>query len=123
MASVTANRNTPRRKILKQGLTCCCARPCVWPASKASARVISEGSEMATTVKRLIYDDLESIPQEREGDRHEIIDGELVETPVPPLKHQIVSMNIISALDRLVRAGGLGRVPPAPTRVWPTPDN
>jgi hypothetical protein len=35
---------------------------------------------MATTIKRLTYDDLESIPQEREGDRHEIIDGELVLT-------------------------------------------
>ena len=78
---------------------------------------------MATTVKRLTYDDLEAIPQEREGDLQELIDGELVVTPVPLIKHQIVSMNIISALDRFVRDGGLGRVLHAPTGVRLTPDN
>jgi Uma2 family endonuclease len=78
---------------------------------------------MATTVKRLTYDDLEAIPQDREGDRHEIINGELVVTPVPLIKHQIVSMNILSALDRLVRDGDLGRVLHPPTGVRLTPDN
>jgi hypothetical protein len=43
---------------------------------------------MATTT-RLTYDDLETIPQEREGDRHELIDGELVVTPSPITKHHI----------------------------------
>jgi Uma2 family endonuclease len=78
---------------------------------------------MATTVKRLTYDDLEAIPQDREGDRHEIINGELVVTPVPLITHQIVSMNILSALDRLVRDGDLGRVLHPPTGVRLTPDN
>lgn len=63
---------------------------------------------MATTVKRFTDDDLEAIPQEREGDRHELIDGELVVTPVPIIKHQIASMNIVSALDRHVRDASLG---------------
>ncbi|MBW3631733.1 MAG: Uma2 family endonuclease [Chloroflexi bacterium] len=52
-----------------------------------------------------------------------MIDGELVVTPVSLIKHQIVSMNIISALDRLVRDGGLGRVLHPPTGVRLTPDN
>jgi Uma2 family endonuclease len=78
---------------------------------------------MATTARRLTFDDLELIPEEHEGDRQELIDGELVVTPVPLIKHQIVSMNVISALDRFVRDGGLGRVLHAPTGVRFTPDN
>jgi Uma2 family endonuclease len=78
---------------------------------------------MATTVRRLTFEDLELIPEEHEGDRQELMDGELVVTPVPLIKHQIVSMNIIFALDRFVRDGGLGRVLHAPTGVRFTPDN
>ena len=78
---------------------------------------------MATTARRLTFEDLELIPEEHEGDRQELIDGELVVTPVHLIKHQIVSMNIISALDRFVRDGGLGRVLHAPTSVWLTLDN
>jgi Uma2 family endonuclease len=78
---------------------------------------------MATTARRLTFEDLELIPEEHEGDRQELIDGELVVTPVRLIKHQIVSMNIISALDRFVRDGGLGRVLHAPTGVRFTPDN
>ena len=54
---------------------------------------------MATTVKRLTYDDLDAIPQEREGDRHEIINGELVVTPSPIPNHQDVSANIFFVLQ------------------------
>ena len=78
---------------------------------------------MATTVKRLTYDDLESIPQEHESDRHELIDGELVVTPVPGTMHQIISMNIVHAVDRYVVAEGLGMVFHLPTGVRLTPDN
>jgi len=78
---------------------------------------------MATTARRLTFKDLELNPEEHEGDRHELIDGELVVTPVPLIKHQVVSMNIISALDRFVRDGDLGRVLHAPTGVQLTPDN
>jgi Uma2 family endonuclease len=72
---------------------------------------------MATTIKRLTYDDLESIPQEREGDRHEIIDGELVVTPVPIIKHQLTSMNLVYHLDQHVRPRNLGKVFHAPTGI------
>lgn len=78
---------------------------------------------MATTIKRLTYDDLESIPQEHEGDRHEIINGELVVTPSPIPVHQDVSANIFVALRQLVRAQKLGKVYYAPIDIRFTPDN
>ena len=78
---------------------------------------------MATTVRRLTYDDLEAIPQEREGDRHELIDGELVVTPSPIPKHQIVSSkHLLCARSTLFDAetsGGLR----APIDIRLTPDN
>lgn len=78
---------------------------------------------MATTIKRLTYDDLETIPQEREGDRHEIIDGELVVTPSPSPKHQIASRNLFRRLDQHVVANDLGEVYYAPLDIRFTPDN
>nr|MBA2597203.1 Uma2 family endonuclease [Chloroflexia bacterium] len=78
---------------------------------------------MATTVRRLTYDDLESIPQEREGDRHEIIDGELVVTPSPAPVHQIISRSLFRRLDQHVIAGELGEVLYAPIDIRLTPDN
>lgn len=78
---------------------------------------------MATTARRLTYDDLEAIPQERPGDRHELIDGELVVTPAPVPVHQIVSANIQYALAHHVRVGKLGLVLDAPVDVCLTPDN
>jgi Uma2 family endonuclease len=74
-------------------------------------------------VTRLTYDDLESIPEERPGDRHELIDGELFVTPSPIPVHQIVSVNIEYALARLVRESGLGIVLHAPIDIRFTPEN
>jgi Uma2 family endonuclease len=78
---------------------------------------------MAITTRKLTYDDLEAIPQEREGDRHEIIDGELVVTPSPIPHHQDVSGNIFFALQQVVRAQKLGKVYSAPIDIRFTPDN
>jgi Uma2 family endonuclease len=78
---------------------------------------------MATTFKRLTYDDLESIPQERPGDRHELIDGNLFVTPVPFTAHQEVSANITYRLGCHVRDGDLGSVLCAPVNIRFTPDN
>jgi Uma2 family endonuclease len=78
---------------------------------------------MATTTRRLTFEDLELIPEEQEGDRHELIDGELVVTPVPVMKHQIVSMNLIRHLDRHIVTGELGMVFHPPTGIRFTPDN
>jgi Uma2 family endonuclease len=81
----------------------------------------SKGSTMATEAIRLAVDDLEFVPSEREGDRHELIDGELVVTPVPVLKHQIVSGRLYRHLDRHVEVENLGMVFSAPTGVRFTP--
>jgi Uma2 family endonuclease len=72
---------------------------------------------MAITLKRLIVDDLDAIPEEHEGDRHELIDGELTVTPVPIIKHQIASMRLVRYLDRHVEHGNLGAVFSAPTGI------
>ncbi len=78
---------------------------------------------MAISTGKLTYDDLESIPQEREGDRHEIIDGELVVTPSPAPVHQIISRSLFRRLDQHVIAGELGEVLYAPIDIRLTPDN
>jgi Uma2 family endonuclease len=72
---------------------------------------------MATTARRLTFDDLDLIPEAHPGDRHELIDGELAVTPVPIIKHQIVNANVTSALDRHVRDAGLGMVFHPPTGI------
>jgi Uma2 family endonuclease len=72
---------------------------------------------MAITARRLTVEDLETIPEEHEGDRHELIDGELVVTPVPVTKHQTVSSNLVYALEQHVRNNSLGTVRAAPTGV------
>jgi Uma2 family endonuclease len=78
---------------------------------------------MGTTTTRLTYDDLETIPQQREGDRHELIDGELVVTPSPIPVHQIVSLNLVRQLDQHINAAGLGRLLYAPIDIRFTQDN
>lgn len=72
---------------------------------------------MATTVKRLTYDDLKLIPQDREGDRHELFDGELAVSPSPAPKHQIIAKNLVFRLEQHIEAGDLGTLIPAPIDV------
>ncbi len=74
-------------------------------------------------VTRLTYVDLEAIPREHEGDRHELINGELVVTPSPIPTHQIISVNIEYALLRHVRERDLGMVLHAPIDIRFTPGN
>jgi Uma2 family endonuclease len=78
---------------------------------------------MATTATRLTYDDLDAIPQERPGDRHELIDGELVVTPSPIPNHQRISINIEFALEAYARETGRGEMFHAPADIRFTPDN
>jgi Uma2 family endonuclease len=75
------------------------------------------------TVERLTYDDLRDIPQDHPGDRHEIIDGELVVTPSPSWNHQTISANIFRVIDRYVHENSLGEARYAPIDVRLTPDN
>jgi Uma2 family endonuclease len=74
-------------------------------------------------VTRLTHDDLKSIPRENEGDRHELINGEMVVTPSPIPAHQIISINIEYALLRHARELGLGMVLHAPIDIRFTPEN
>jgi Uma2 family endonuclease len=78
---------------------------------------------LARIADRLTFDDLEAIPEERPGDRHELIDGELVVTPLPTMNHQSISSNLVYALERIVREQDLGRVYAAPTGIRFTPNN
>jgi Uma2 family endonuclease len=63
------------------------------------------------------YKDLDFLPKEREGDRHELFDGVLVVTPSPIPAHQIVEDNATFELNSVVRPNGLGRVFSAPIDV------
>jgi Uma2 family endonuclease len=78
---------------------------------------------MALTTKRLTIEDLELIPQEQEGDRHELIDGELFVTPSPVPVHQIIVRNLIVRLGLHVETGNLGTLIPSPIDVKLSPDN
>jgi Uma2 family endonuclease len=77
---------------------------------------------MAITARRLTYDDLMAISQERPGDRHELFAGELVVSPSPVSVHQIISANIFRRLDRFTQEQGLGRAFYAPIDVMISPD-
>jgi Uma2 family endonuclease len=72
---------------------------------------------VATTTIRLTVQDLEIIPEERVGDRHELIDGELFVTPVPVSKHQGISFNLTLALGNFARGKRLGEERTAPSGV------
>jgi len=52
-----------------------------------------------------------------EESRYEIIEGELLETVAPNVRHQSILNNLLFHLNMYVRAGGLGKVLPAPTDV------
>ena len=80
---------------------------------------------MATTApvgtRRLTYDDLDAIPQERPGDRHELIDGVLYVSPSPVPYHQLVTVKFMATALPLMRAGDLGRILTAPVDIHFTP--
>ena len=68
-----------------------------------------------TTRVALTYRDYAALPDD--GKRYEIHDGELSVTPAPTSDHQIVSVELLTALDRHVRARSLGLVLHAPLDV------
>jgi len=72
---------------------------------------------MATTVKRLTYLDLDAVSAEHEGDRHELINGELVVTPSPAPRHQVIAKNLIFRLEQHIDERDLGTLIPAPIDV------
>ncbi|HEU0113172.1 MAG TPA: Uma2 family endonuclease [Thermomicrobiales bacterium] len=77
---------------------------------------------MATTVQRYTYADLTELPSEREGDRHELFDGELVVTPAPVPDHQKIVGNLYAVLRIASLAAAAGDVFLGPIDVRLTPD-
>jgi Uma2 family endonuclease len=63
----------------------------------------------------LTYDDYVELPDD--GNRYEILDGELHVTPPPATRHQIASINLATILHVFVRKNRIGQVLEAPTGV------
>lgn len=65
---------------------------------------------------RWTYAEFARLPSEG-STRHEVIAGELVVTPAPPLRHQRVVRDLIMLLHPFVREHGLGELYPGPVDV------
>ena len=74
---------------------------------------------MATSV-RLTYEDYLKLPDD--GNRYEIIDGELIVNPSPVPDHQRVIRNLCNVLDRYFEDFSGGEVLPSPIDVVLAPD-
>jgi Uma2 family endonuclease len=73
---------------------------------------------MAVRAKKVwSYDDLLRMPEPRDGKRYEVLDGELVVSPSPSLRHQYVSGPVLHALMREIQDAGRGLVFAAPLDV------
>lgn len=74
---------------------------------------------MATTTatKRWTYADLDELPEAENGDRYEIIDGELVVTPSAIPLHQLVDYRLTRWFGDHVERGRLGQIFFAPVDV------
>jgi len=74
---------------------------------------------MATTTK-LTYDDLDCLLDD-DGNRYEIIDGEVVVSPRPLIVHQWISQELSRRIDNHVQRRKLGRIFVAPTAIILSP--
>ena len=70
---------------------------------------------MKVAVPRMTLEEWERLPND--GNRYELIDGELYVTPAPRTRHQIVQMRLSGALHAFAEAHELGTVMAAPTDV------
>ena len=68
---------------------------------------------MNTTLKRLTIADLDAMPTD-DGNRYEIIEGELFVSTSPGLTHQIVLSNLIFLIRRFLETNPIGMVVPTP---------
>ncbi len=67
---------------------------------------------MTTVARRWTIADLETLPDD--GNRYELIDGELHVTSAPHFWHQVVQGNLQFALDNWSRQSGAGLTTPGP---------
>lgn len=72
---------------------------------------------LATATRRWTYADLEAMPESENGDRYEIIDGELVVTPSAIPFHQLVDYRLRRWIGDHVEGRRLGQVVFAPVDV------
>src|SRR3954469_25951458 len=70
---------------------------------------------MATRTRRWTRVDLERMPDD--GNRYEVVRGELFVTPAPSPRHQHVVHELAERLRRFVEAMGLGEVHQSPSAV------
>lgn len=63
---------------------------------------------MATKLKRWTLEELHSLPDD--GNKYELIHGELFVTPAPTDDHETILARLTRLLDRYVEANGLGHV-------------
>src|SRR5699024_700833 len=67
---------------------------------------------MATKTKPLTYDDYRSLPDD--GNQYQLIGGRLIMSPSPTYFHQVISLNLSSALNQYVSENKLGKIIYAP---------
>ena len=72
-----------------------------------------------STATKLTYEDYVLMPDD--GQRHELIDGELFVVPAPATRHQLISGNLYLILAPYVRARNAGTVAYAPLDVRLSP--
>jgi Uma2 family endonuclease len=63
---------------------------------------------MPVTAPRYTVDDLERFPDD--GNRYELLDGQLLVTPSPSLFHQVVATRLALAIGDVVMRSGVGHV-------------
>src|SRR3954453_2382982 len=63
---------------------------------------------MPVTAPRYTVDDLERFPDD--GNRYELLDGQLLVTPSPNLFHQVAAMRIALVLANAIVPNGIGHV-------------
>jgi Uma2 family endonuclease len=76
---------------------------------------------MATTARLMTYDDLARMPDD--GNRYELIGGEIVMTPAPTWLHQIVLARLHAGLHDFVEPREFGRVGIAPLDIHFSPND
>src|SRR5215210_188711 len=91
------------------GEQCAGYPPCY---NRGVARKTTMSETMATTARRWTLADLEALPDD--GNRYEIIDGELHVTTAPHIWHQVVVGRAYKALEDWSESTGAGLTIPGP---------
>jgi Uma2 family endonuclease len=65
---------------------------------------------MATITRVWTSADLEDVPEDQSGKRYEIIDGELIVTPSPVPRHQLLAVRLTLRFGSFVEAHRLGQI-------------